>query len=353
MHALTKAQFEEKLTKEDIIELLTLEDPRDIEDLFAIARDARERRFEDRVFLYGFVYFSTYCRNDCAFCYYRKDNPISRYRKTPEEVLDIARALAKDGVSLIDLTMGEDPACHEDGFAEVLEMVRGIKAELDTGVMLSPGVIPDWLIADFAQAGVDFFALYQETHNRELFEKLRLGQSFDERMNAKRCAAAHGMLIEEGLLAGVGESPADIADSILEMEKEAAAQVRVMSFVPQKGSLMENMPTPPRALEEKTIAVLRIYFPNALIPASLDVDGIEGLRARINAGANVVTSIIPPHTGLRGVAQGGCDVEEGGRTAAEVAAILREMGLVPGTAKEFKKELARLRVMCEADGAEE
>lgn len=346
MHALTKAQFEQKLTREDLIELLTLTDPRDVEELFALARDVRERRFGPSVYLYGFVYFSTYCRNDCAFCYYRKDNPIARYRKTPAEVLDIACALAQEGVSLIDLTMGEDPVLHEEGFAEVLEMVRGIKEKLDVGVMLSPGVIPDWLIDDFAEAGADIFALYQETHNRALFSKLRLGQSFDGRMGAKRAAKARGMLLEEGLLTGVGESPADIADSILEMEKEAAAQVRVMSFVPQKGSPMENVPSPPRAMEEKTIAALRIYFPNALIPASLDVDGIEGLAARLNAGANVVTSIIPPHTGLRGVAQGGCDAEEGGRTANEVKAILADMGLVPGTAQEFKKELARQRTLC-------
>ena len=41
------------------------------------------RHSGDAVFLYGFVYFSTYCRNECAFCFYRADNDESpRYRKT-------------------------------------------------------------------------------------------------------------------------------------------------------------------------------------------------------------------------------------------------------------------------------
>ena len=41
--------------------------PEDLEALFAAARQAREKHFADKVFLYGFVYFSTYCKNDCAF----------------------------------------------------------------------------------------------------------------------------------------------------------------------------------------------------------------------------------------------------------------------------------------------
>lgn len=48
---------------------------------------------------------------------------------------------------------------------------------------------------------------------------------------------------------------------------------------------------------------MRLLFPDKLIPASLDVDGISGLELRLMAGANVVTSIIPPNEGLAGVAQ--------------------------------------------------
>ncbi len=75
--------------------------------VFAAARELRERHSGDAVFLYGFVYFSTYCRNECAFCFYRADNDASpRYRKTAGEVVDICRDLASSGVVLLDLTMG-------------------------------------------------------------------------------------------------------------------------------------------------------------------------------------------------------------------------------------------------------
>ncbi len=343
MHALTKAQFGEKLARQDLAALLSLTDARDIAELCALARDARERRFGDRIYLYGFVYFSTYCRNDCAFCYYRKENPIARYRKSPEEVLLLAEGLLKSGVQLIDLTMGEDPQYHAEDFAQVLEIARALKRNFGAPVMLSPGVMPDALIDEFAAIGADWFALYQETHNRALFSRLRLNQSYEERMRVKLRAKGRGMLLEEGVLLGAGESVFDIADSILEMEKLGVSQARAMSFVPQKGSPMENAQTPPRDLELKTIAAMRLHLPETLIPASLDVDGIGGLCARLDAGANVVTSIIPPHAGLRGVAQGGRDVEEGGRTVAEVKEILAAMGLRSATMGEYKKELARLK----------
>ena len=46
--------------------------------------------------------------------------------------------------------------------------------------------------------------------------QLRVGQDYDERMNAKLYAKEKGMFIEEGLLAGVGESEEDIADSLFD-----------------------------------------------------------------------------------------------------------------------------------------
>lgn len=325
------------LEKKEITGMLECEDQKTIDSLLAEARKVRTREFQNKFFMYGFVYFSTYCRNDCAFCYYRKSNEIKRYRKRPDEILDIARQLADSGVHLLDFTMGEDLTYHEDGFQTMVAVIKQIKRETGLPVMISPGVLDNRYIAELANAGSDWYALYQETHNRDLFGKLRLNQDYDQRMECKEYARKQGMLIEEGLLSGVGETFEDIADSLLSMGRIRASQMRVMSFVPQAGSPMEHVETPGRWLELKIIALMRIMYPNALIPASLDIDGIAGLEARINAGANVVTSIIPPKTGLAGVAQSSMDVDDGGRTAAEVTAILSNMQLEPATKREYQE----------------
>lgn len=329
------------LEKDEIIQLLSIEQPEQLDKLFDAARQVREKIFSDKVFLYGFVYFSTWCRNDCEFCYYRSSNDIARYRKEPDEILDIAVKLADSGVHLIDLTMGEDISYHQEHFESVFNMIQQIKKKTRLPVMISPGVVGNNIIDEFDNLETEWYALYQETHNRDLFKKLRISQDYDERMNAKLYAKEKGMMIEEGILVGVGETLEDIADSILEMGRINAKQVRVMSFVPQEGIPMENVASPNRELELKIIAILRLMYPDALIPASLDVDGISGLKVRMNAGASVITSIIPPKEGLMGVAQNSMDVDDGCRTVDEVKHILSEIGLVPATAEEYSEYIRR------------
>lgn len=332
-----------KFSREELLKIIRTDDPDLLQELFRTAREIRREVQGSKIFAYGFVYFTTYCRNNCNFCYYRKSNGIDRYRKDLDEILAISKALIDSGVNLIDLTMGEDPAYHREGFETLAKIVRTIKEEYDTPVMVSPGVVDKTVIDKLAEAGADFYALYQETHNRRLFAQLRAGQDYDERMNAKLYAKEKGMFIEEGLLAGVGESEEDIADSLLTMGEIGARQVRVMSFIPQAGSPMENCRTPDRIEELKIIAMMRLLYPTALIPASLDVDGIKGLKDRINAGANLITSIIPPKSGFMGVAQNTMDVDEGGRTVKEAAAILDEMGLNIAKKDEYKAFLREVK----------
>ena len=58
------------------------------EAIFQTARNLRQQHFGKKVFLYGFLYISTYCRNDCSFCFFRKSNRASqRYRKDEEEIV--------------------------------------------------------------------------------------------------------------------------------------------------------------------------------------------------------------------------------------------------------------------------
>ena len=188
--------------------------------------------------------------------------------------------------------------------------------------MASPGVVTPDVLAALRDAGAEWYACYQETHARELYARLRAGQDFDERAQARLDAAALGMLVEDGMLLGVGETVAERALTVAGMRDEPVDQVRVMTFVPQRGTPLAHLAPAGRLGELVTIATMRLAMPDRLIPASLDVDGIAGLEPRLAAGANVVTSIVPPDTGLAGVSQSELDIDDGLRTAPEVAARL-------------------------------
>jgi methylornithine synthase len=320
------------------------------ETVFAAAREARARSFGDTVFLYGFVYFSTYCRNACAFCFYRADNDESpRYRKSPDEVVAICRDLAGSGVVLLDLTMGEDPVIHDDpGYAGLLELVAAVCKDSGLPVMVSPGVVPDEVLAGLRAGGADWYALYQETHTPELYARLRTGQPFAARVAARSAARRAGLLVEDGLLTGIGDTAADRARSIADMRAAAWEQVRVMTFVPQAGTPLAGVSPAGDEAELLTIATMRLAMPESLIPASLDVDGIRGLERRLNAGASVVTSIVPPTVGLAGVSQAELDIDEGYRTVAGVLPHLDQLGLRAGTVAEYRAWLAAAHARSEA-----
>ncbi len=344
---LYKTEQEIPLSDEELSFLLGLRRPAQLERLFATARKLRERYFGGKVFLYGFVYFSTFCRNNCNFCLYSKSNhSIKRYRKSGQEILAVASRLAESGVHLLDLTMGEDPSVHTGngrGFDNLFSIVEMVKRSTELPLMISPGVVSEEVLRGFKQAGVDWYACYQETHNELLYNKLRVDQSYQERIAAKTSARQLGLLIEEGLLTGVGDSDADVIHSLRAMQTIHAHQVRVMSFVPQPETPMAGVTAVSRIRELVIIAVLRIIFPGCLIPASLDVDGLTGLTERLQAGANVVTSIIPPQAGLAGVSQSSLDIEDGKRTVSAVIPVLAKLGIEVAGTSEYASWVAAKR----------
>jgi len=336
---LSEVQQGRRLSPSDIVHLLSLEQKDAIEIMFEAARSVRKANFGKNTYTYGFAYTSTFCRNDCAFCYFRRTNQQpQRYRKKAADILAVARHLSAEGVNLIDLTMGEDPRFHDSQNRELddlIHLVKDIKSETDLPVMVSPGVVPDETIGKLAAAGIFWYACYQETHNAKLFARLRPGQPFEERLEKKRVAKNLGLLIEEGIITGIGESPADIAHSIDMMRALDADQVRVMKFVPQPGTPMAACTEENSLRECVIIAVLRLAFPDRLIPASLDVDGLAGLKMRLNAGANVVTSLVPPTYGLSGVAHSDLDIENSNRTMAGIHPILAECDLNAASVQDY------------------
>jgi len=334
---LDKARREEILDGSEIVFLLSLTQKSQIDAVFEAAGELRFRHFGNRVFLYGFVYLSTFCRNHCNFCYFRNTNQLPvRYRREASEIIEAAQSLAESGVHLIDLTLGEDPQYFQDqGFESLIQLIKAVRQTTNLPIMVSPGVVPTDVLSDFARAGANWYACYQETHNRKLFKKLRPGQHYDTRLENKERAGPLGLLTEEGLLCGIGESAQDIADSIEAMRSLEVSQMRAMSFVPQEGTPLQSWKEPDPLREILTLAVLRLAFPDRLIPATLDVAGLTGLQSRLEAGANVVTSLVPPGFGLAGVAQNSLDIADARRTIASIVPELEKLGLQTASLEDY------------------
>ena len=344
-----KAVEGHRLNVDEVTQLMSVSDRDDLDILYSAARKVRDKQFGSKVFIYGFVYFSTYCKNNCAFCYYRRTNDLPRYRKTTEEVLTLSTSLQDAGVNLVDLTMGEDPWMYANDYMELINLVQNVRDTVDIGIMVSPGAVPREVFPKLRDAGADWFACYQETYNKNLFCKLRLEQDYDNRINQRMWAHESGILTEDGMLVGLGETPRDRAEAAIKMGDMGCEQVRAMTFVPQSGTPMQNLVPMDSTDELKVIAVMRLMFPDRLIPASLDVEGIAGLKTRIDAGANVITSIIPPHQELAGVAQHELNIEDGHRSVDYVMEMLDNMGRHVASKSDYSSFLSEHKARIRRD----
>jgi methylornithine synthase len=329
-----------QLTDDNLRELLSLTEDEELHKLHYVARKVRDHFFGNRVFLYSFVYFSTYCKNNCAFCYYNRCNDIQRYRLDMEEIRNICKALKNESIHMVDLTMGEDPYFHSEP-ERFVDIVRTVKGELGLPIMISPGVMEDGTLSRLYENGANFLALYQETHDRELFQKLRVGQSFEERVHAREFARKIGYCVEDGILTGVGNDIESTIKSLRGMQKNKPDMVRVMTFVPQEGTPLEKVSPKSSLSELMIISILRLMFPDRLIPASLDLEGIDGMVHRLNAGANVVTSIIASNSSLEGVVNYDRNLEERDRDPKSVVNRLRTMGMEPASQADFNRIIAK------------
>ena len=309
----------------------------DREKIFAAAREVRDRVFGNKTYLSSFMYFSTYCRNDCTFCYFRKSNNIDRYRKNVDEVVTLAGMMIDAGINIVDLTMGEDPEFIRNDYSGVVDIVKGIRGVSDIPIMVSPGAVPKDTFQRFADAGADIVAVYQETYNRRLFSERRIVQDFDYRRNQKVWAMDAGMLAEDGMMVGIGETIQDRVDTIRNMLALGCDQVRAMTFVPQEGTPMEQDGTVSTVDELLCMAVMRLMKHDVMIPATLDVEGVAGMRSRLDAGASLITSIIPPNEDLAGVAQACMDIDDGARDVTHVVKMLEDMGRRPATHEECRR----------------
>lgn len=329
-----------QLRDQEIRNLLAIEDEEEMQKLFHVARMVRDNFFGNKVFLYSFVYFSTYCKNQCSFCYYNCKNNIHRYRLTPDEIEKVCEALENDPVHMIDLTMGEDPYYH-DHPERLVSAVRKVKDKLGLPIMISPGVVGKDTLKQMYDNGADFLALYQETYDQKLYKNLRVGQVYDQRINCRQDAKDIGYCVEDGILTEIEPEAESTLISLKGLRKSNPNMVRVMTFVPQEGTPLASREPGSSKSELKIISILRLMFPDRLIPASLDLEGMEGMVYRLDAGANVVTSIIPSGSALEGVVNYDRELTERNRDAWSVVEKLQSMGMEPGKQEDFNQILGR------------
>jgi biotin synthase len=257
----------------------------------------RRENYGVDVYMRGLIEFTNYCRNDCYYCGIRAGNSLAeRYRLDADRILECCGEGYELGFRTFVLQGGEDPHYTDD-------MICGIVSEIkrnhgDCAVTLSIGERPRGSYAAFFEAGADRYLLRHETASEEHYRKLHPASMSLE--NRKRCLwdlKDIGYQVGSGFMVG---SPYQTADDLIAdlrfLRELQPAMIGIGPYLTHRDTPFKDFPNGSLKVCLRLIAILRLMFPYALIPATTALGTIapDGRELGLSAGANVVMPNLSP-----------------------------------------------------------
>ena len=173
---LDKANRAKGLTHREAAILLECEDEELIDRMFKMAEDIKKRFYGNRIVMFAPLYLSNYCINGCVYCpYHLKNKTIARKKLTQEEIKREVIALQDLGHKRLALETGEDPKNNPlEYIRESIKTIYSIKhkngAIRRVNVNIAATTVEDY--RKLKEAGIGTYILFQETYNKESYEKL-------------------------------------------------------------------------------------------------------------------------------------------------------------------------------------
>ncbi len=279
---------------------LTVTDEFD-ELLFSLADAARRRYYGDKVYVRGLIEFSNYCRNDCLYCGIRRGNvSAERYRLTKEEILACADEGYTLGYRTFVLQSGEDPFFSDDRICEIVSAIR--ERYPDCAVTLSIGEKPRASYQAYFDAGARRYLLRHETADNVHYGKLHPSSMSPE--NRKRCLydlRDIGFQVGAGFMVGTPyQTPENLVSDFRFMQELKPDMIGIGPFMTHSQTPFRDFPNGSLGQTLRLLAITRLMFPWALIPATTALGTIHplGREMGLKAGCNVVMPNLSP-TGTR------------------------------------------------------
>lgn len=291
---LKKIENGDELTEKEIVYLISTENKKEIEGIYAAADRIRKETVGNVLEIRGAIEFSNYCSKKCKYCGINSQNKIKRYRMNEEEILEVVDYLNKTGLRTVILQSGEDPHWGTD---RLTELIKRIKEKTGMRITLSVGEKSFEEYESLKSAGANNFLLKIETTNRKLFEMIHPDGNFDLRLKCSVWLKELGYINGSGNIIGIpGQTVEDIAKDIMYFKEMGINMIGIGPFIPAKGTAFENLPPGDIDLTIRTMAVTRIVCKKVYIPSTTALSSLSKdaqIRA-LNAGANTIMLISTP-----------------------------------------------------------
>ncbi|MCD8082088.1 MAG: [FeFe] hydrogenase H-cluster radical SAM maturase HydE [Clostridiales bacterium] len=272
-------------------------DPEDEELLYARAREACQRVYGREVYLRGLIEFSSWCKNDCYYCGLRAGNRrAQRYRLTTEQILDCCDEGYRLDFRTFVLQSGEDPYFTDERICGIVSSIR--QNHPDCAITLSIGEKSRESYQAYFDAGADRYLLRHETADPLHYRSLHPAELSCE--NRKRCLfdlKEIGYQVGCGVMVGSpGQTVRHLLADLHFMEELKPHMIGIGPFIPHRDTPFHDRPAGTLTDTLHLLGILRLMFPEALLPATTALGTIHplGREKGILAGANVVMPNLSP-----------------------------------------------------------
>ncbi len=297
LQILDKAFYGKDLDRDDLLYLIHLEDPQDLEYLYRSANFLRHKYTGNSCCVHGIIEVSNRCACACRYCGISVHNRrLPRYKMSVEEVKGLAiSAIDRYGFKALVLQSGEGLPLDY-----YVSLVKTILQERRVFLCVSFGEVGlDGLEALF-EAGARGLLMRFETSNPTLYRELHPGKELSGRLEHIRHAREIGFLVFTGALVGLpGQTLEDIVDDILLARELSAEMYSFGPFIPHQDTPLAGTKPPDPELMLKTLAVMRMADyrqGRILVTTAFETLDPKARERGLMAGANsIMLNLTPIH----------------------------------------------------------
>ena len=267
------------------------------EALFEAADRVRRSVYGTDVYVRGLIEFTNCCKNDCYYCGIRRSNKnASRYRLDEEEILGCCFTGWELGYRTFVLQGGEDPFFTDDKICRIVSRIKHHFPEC--AVTLSVGEKSRASYQAYFDAGADRYLLRHETASPWLYAQLHpASMSLDNRIRCLYDLKDIGYAVGAGMMVGPPhQTTAHLVEDLRFLEKLGPHMIGIGPFLTHRDTPFAAEPNGSLSMTLRLLAVLRLMFPRALIPATTALGTIhpKGREMGLKAGANVIMPNLSP-----------------------------------------------------------
>lgn len=265
--------------------------------LFSVARKRQSEYYGNKIYIRGLIEFTNYCKNNCYYCGIRRDNTSAvRYRLTKEDILSCTKTGYELGFRTFVLQGGEDLFFSDKDICDIVYSIKSLHS--DCAVTLSIGEKNYASYKAYKDAGADRYLLRHETADSDHYSKLHpANMSLETRKECLFNLKELGFQTGSGFMVG---SPFQTYDTIYKdlvfLKELSPDMIGIGPFLPHSDTPFKDKEKGTLRLTLKLIAILRLMFPYALLPATTALATLSqgGREKGILSGANVVMPNLSP-----------------------------------------------------------